>query len=121
MAREWRTPSRQKYITHKIKSTRRRDLGIKYADSAGSGIARACEDLSALLSLLAIELLKSLNRHKNLAANLKIRRQPYSFAFRQIHAQRDRADRADVCRNVFPGSAVAAGNAGNKHSALITQ
>src|ERR1700676_597803 len=117
MPREQRTPAGKQYVTHKIQSARRRDLGIENPHRAGGGIAWAGEKLAPLLSLLAIEVLKGLNRHKDLAANLKIGRQTYSFALGQIHAQRNRADGAHVRSNIFPGGAVATSNAGNEYPA----
>ena len=91
---------------------RGRQLRVELADRAGGRVARVREGRLARLGALLVQPRERRQRQVDLAAHLEQRR-------RVVHAQRDRADRAQVLGHVLADLAVAARGAAHEHAVLV--
>ena len=91
---------------------RGRQRRVELADRAGGRVARVREGRLAGLGALLVQARERRQRQVDLAAHLEQRR-------RVLHAQRDRADRAQVLGHVLADLAVAARGAAHEHAVLV--
>ena len=111
----------EEVVGEEIESALRGDGRIENADGAGGGVAGVDENLAADVLLLAIHGFEGLASHHDFAANFERRRQLGFFEGGGIDAQRNRANRFHVGRDVFSGGAVAAGDAANEKAIFILE